>query len=89
MTPKENAKELTNKMFFTIVDVKNEETLRNYWDEAKNCALICIKNEYNQKRELLFNLKSCGIEFSEKFYLMRIQNLINEEKQVKEEINKL
>ena len=42
MTPKEKAQELVNKMFFSIVDRKNVRTLIDYWDEAKQCALICV-----------------------------------------------
>jgi len=53
---------------------------------AKKCALFCVENEYFGKRELLINLKSCGIGISEKAYLYRIQELIDEEAEVKQEI---
>jgi len=56
---------------------------------AKKCMSICVKNEYNSNRELLFNLKSSGIEISEKLYLSRLQGLIDEEKLLIEEIQKL
>ena len=47
MTPKEKAQELVNKMFFSIVDRKNVRTLTDYWDEAKQCSLICVDEAVN------------------------------------------
>ena len=41
----EKAKELVEKIFFTIVDAKNEQTLKLYWKESKQCALICVDEQ--------------------------------------------
>jgi len=79
MTPKEKAKELVEKY---------EKLMSSDWYK-KQCALIAVKNEYHSLRELLFNLRSCGVIESEKVYLVRLQNLIDEEKEVKQEIEKL
>lgn len=46
--PRQKAQELVDKMFFSIVDRKNERSMKMYWDEAKKCAKIAvgeIKNE--------------------------------------------
>lgn len=60
-----------------------------FMSHAKQCALLAIEREYNSLREQLFNLRSCGVIESEKTYLFRIQELIDEEKQIKQEIEKL
>ena len=65
--------------------IEEEESLGN----AKNCALICVENEYHAVREYLFDLMSCGVIESEKVYLVRLQTLIEEEQEVKTEIEKL
>jgi len=56
---------------------------------AKKCAIICVENEYNALREQLFNLRACGVIESSETYLKRIQYLIDEEAQVKHEIQQL
>lgn len=77
MKLKEKAKELVDDMYgFTF-------------EECRLNAIACVKNEYYSNRELLYNLKSSGIEISEKVYLSRIQGLIDEEKLLIEEIEKL
>lgn len=70
-----------------------------YWDAPRNeddiikdaikCAIISIENEYNALREQLFNFKACGILTNEKVYLFRLNELIEEEKQVKQELEKM
>ena len=96
MTPKEKAKELVCKMHNSencgIKHFPNE----NFCDcveinlfQSKQCALIAVENEYHSLREQLFNLKSCSVDIPEKVYLFRIQALINEEQEVKIEIQEL
>jgi len=58
-------------------------------EKSKKNAIFCVQNEYHSLRELLFELKSKGIEFSEKLYPALIQILIDEEKILKEEIEKI
>jgi hypothetical protein len=85
MTPKEKAEELYSKFEDNIQGIEGYE----WWESAKQCALIAVENEYNSLREQLFNLRSCRVITSEKVYLHRLDYLINEEKQVKIEIEKL
>lgn len=59
------------------------------FEQAKQCALICVETEYHSLREQLFNLRSCGLIPKENVYLHRLQELIDEEQQVKTEIEKL
>ena len=84
MEVKEKAKELVDK-FIAHTD--------SDWDndiiEAKQCALIAVENEYRSLRELLFDLRACRVIESEEVYLSRIQQLIDEEQEVKQEIEKL
>lgn len=84
MTPKEKAQELIHNIMF-------KDTSFNRVDRrvAKKCALICVENEYYSNRELLMHLKGSGVIENEKIYLGLLQNLIDEEKQVKQEIKKL
>jgi hypothetical protein len=56
---------------------------------SKKLAVLLIKNKYESNRELLFNLKSSGIEISGIVYLSKIQYLIDEERQMIEEIEKI
>ena len=42
MKSEEKARELITRMFYSIVDKKNDRTMRLYYDEAKQCALICV-----------------------------------------------
>lgn len=84
MNAKEKAKELVEK-YLNIVG-------RHYADciyYAKQCALISVEREYNSLRELLFNLRACGVIENEKTYLLRLDELIKEEQEVKQEIEKL
>ena len=83
MTPKEKAIELAEKMA-----IYHWTNVCNY-EEAKQCALIAVENEYNALREQLFNLRSCKVIENEKVYLTRLQQLIDEENQVKQELEKL
>jgi len=82
MSPKEKALELSIKMCSPL-DVFKPNLASN------KKALIAVENEYRSNRELLFNLKASGIDISEKVYLSRLQGLIDEEKEVKQEIEKL
>lgn len=56
---------------------------------AKQCANKSIEAECYMARELLFNLRASHVIENENVYLARIQNLIDLEKQVKSEIEKL
>ena len=56
---------------------------------AQRCAIISARNEYHASRELLFNLKSCGVNITEKVYLFRLYQLLNEEIDLIREIRKL
>jgi len=92
MTPKEKAVEIFNKFQHLA---HSDFHLQTGWDEAqrwenqKQCALICVENEYYSLREQLINLRSCGLIQNDKVYLHRLQELIDEEQQVKTEIEKL
>lgn len=83
MTPKEKAEELV----WTFGKCVND--LNMTYEQAKQCALIAVENEYHSLREMLFNLRSCHVIESENVYLNRLQELIDEEKQVKNEIELL
>ena len=83
---KEKAEKLFYKFFLIKDDVYNE--CRMHENEAKKCALIAVENEYFQKRELIYLLRS-NHAIDEKVYLHFIQHLIDEEKEVKKEIEKL
>jgi hypothetical protein len=52
----------------------------------KSVAIVIIKNEYKSNRELLFNLRSCGMVTTDNVYLARLQGLIDEENSIVEEI---
>ena len=82
MNAQDKAKELVEKydQTFTYLESKNK---------AKQCAVIAVENEYNSLRELLFNLRSVKVIENEKVYLYRLQELIDEEQEVKNEIEKL
>ena len=79
MTPKEKAIEIIDRFY---IEVK-------FYERAKQCALICVETEYHSLREQLFNLRSCGLIPNEKVYCHRLQELIDEEQQLKTEIEKL
>jgi hypothetical protein len=85
MTPKEKAEELIVKMSIHDRDVHPHFT--HYI--AKQCALIAVENEYKSNRELLFNLRSVRVIKNPTVYLARIDKLIKEEQEVKQEIDKL
>jgi len=87
MALKEKANELVEKYVEQLLDVGLYRG--DVLSDAKQCALICIGNEYYAVRELLFNLRSCRVIKSEKVYLIRIDELIKEEKELKKEIGKL
>jgi translation initiation factor 2B subunit (eIF-2B alpha/beta/delta family) len=90
MTPKEKAIELVDMFMEHTVEWDNvKEVAFDSEYHAKKCALIAVEKEYNSLRELLFNLKSCRVIESELTYLKRINDLIQEEQQVKQEIEKL
>jgi len=68
-----------------IVIVDTDEQLRN----AKRCAVISIQNEYHEKRELLILLRANRVIENSTTYLSHLDRLIEEEKQVKQEIQAL
>jgi hypothetical protein len=78
MTAKEKAQGVFYQMYFEVCST-----------DAKTCAIIAVKNEYHYLRELLFSLKSCAVITDERFYLYKIQQLIDEEQEVIIEIEKL
>ena len=86
MTPKEKAKELVEKYNDYL---QQEMQCIVYVNQAKKCALIAVENEYKALREQLFNFRSCGIIIGEKVYLTRLQQLIDEGNEVKQELEKL
>lgn len=71
----------------TIEQHKGVNVLRG--DYAKECAKISVEIEYHTSREIIFNLRACRVIENEKVYLARVQELIDLEKQVKQEIEKL
>jgi hypothetical protein len=84
MNYKEKAEELVER--FMLWKFQKCELSKQ---QAKQCALICVEIEYHSLREQLFNLRSCGLIPNEKVYCHRLQELIDEEQQVKTEIEKL
>ena len=96
MEAKEKALELFNKMnviHYVNLGGKNKNSkglpVSMHYSQIKKCAIICVENEYNALREQLFNLRACGVIESSETYLKRIQDLIDEEAQVKHEIQQL
>lgn len=73
----------TLPLYSTGVSIEEEIAI------AKKIAIMVIEKEYHSNRELLFNLRSCGVIESEKVYLSRLQNLIDEEKKVKQVIEEI
>lgn len=87
MNHKEKAEELIDRF---IQETRNRfESKSMSYRRAKQCALISISNEYESNKELILNLQSSGVIESEKVYLFKIAQLINEEKLIKQEIEKL
>lgn len=97
MTPKEKAKELFLKFndatfAYDSGDHSAEginESILLMVKEAKRCAIIAAENEYKEKRELLFLLRANKVIESEKTYWYYIQLMIDEENELKQEIEKL
>ena len=71
----------------------NVECLQDFdgmdYELAKQCALICVGNEYISLREQLLNLRSCKVIENGKTCLVRLKQLIDEEQEVKNHIEKL
>lgn len=83
------AVELFDKFMGFKMNPYNDIEMTYQTGTAKRNCLIAIENEYNSLREMLFNLRSCHVIESEKVYLHRLQELIDEEQKVKQEINLL
>jgi hypothetical protein len=81
MEAKEKAKELVDK-YWNHIPV-------NFFEEAKQCALIAVENEYYSLREMLIHFQGTKVINNENFYLKFLQKLIDEEQEVKQEIEKL
>lgn len=93
LNPKEKAEELKKEYLFMFHDMGDQHSYFTIGDNigflAIKCALIAVKNEYNSLREQLFNLRACRVIESEKVYLARLDELIKQETEIKEEILKL
>lgn len=96
MTAKEKAEELVTNYYNIVcepIPIEYRATRLGIHDKikkaAKRCALIVCENEYKSLREMLFNLRACKVIEPDSVYLHHIQNLIEEEKEVKQEIEKL
>lgn len=79
MTAREKAKELYDKHY----------AVSRVSMVAKMAAMITVENEYNSLREQLFDLRSYRFIVSERGYIARICQLIEGEKEVKNELEKL
>ena len=79
-TPQQEAKEIVAKFH----DPKEYST-----SKAKRWALIFIKDKYDFAKERLTFLKATGAIISQKTYLFRLNELTQEEKEIKQEIEKL
>jgi len=88
MTLKEKAKELFYNYNSKVSQEFNSDTFTSA-KIAKECAIICVKNEYEALRELLFNLKSSRVIENNNVYLHTVQNLIDQEKELLTEIENL
>lgn len=91
MTPKEKAEELVEKYLPEVRGADrydyNVDAMNIYI--AKQCAKIAVENEYKEKRELIFLLRSNYVITLEKTYIYYIELLNKEEQEVKQEIEKL
>ena len=85
MTPKEKAQELVEK----FTDIENEYNEYSDFKQAKQCALIAVENEYYSLREMLIHFQGTKVINGWNFYLKFLQKLIDEEQDVKQEIEKL
>lgn len=79
---KEKAKELVDKMRLGWLNTGT-------YFMSKQCALIAVENEYHSLREILIHFQSIKVINDENFYLKFLQKLIDEEQEVKQEIEKL
>jgi len=52
MKSKEKAKELVDKMFYSIVDYNSSRNLAMYWDEAKECASHAVDEVIRELEEM-------------------------------------
>lgn len=85
MTPKQlKAKELVDK-YQNLLFINVTEYQPDYQHESKQCALIAVENEYKSLKQQLFILRAKGLlSFeTEKDFLPHLQDLIEEEKQMK------
>ena len=75
------------RVAYEIIDkyLLTENEYKEYADiiQAKQCALICVENEYHSLREMLFSLRSSKVIESERVYLSRLEKLIELEQEVK------
>lgn len=83
----QKAEELFKKFYSVEFDDYNDDSFIDT-HMAKQCALIAIENEYHEKRELIFLLRT-NQAINDKVYLHFIQHLIDEEKEIKSELEKL
>jgi len=89
-----NVKEKIEKLIFDFspyVDYKGDDILseqEKMFKNAKECAIINVKNEYYWLREMLFELRACNTIANGKVYLARQDALINEEKRILDFIDK-
>lgn len=90
MKPQDKALKIFNTHYVSIMECGGDfgqEILISML--AIKASVITVKQEYKSAREVLFNLKSCTIIESEKVYLFRIQELINQENEIIYFLNKL
>jgi len=86
---KNKAIELVEKYIPITREFSHETGWQDDKETSKECALISVENEYKSLRELLFNLRSCSVIENEKVYLKRLQDLIDEEAEVKNQIKSI
>lgn len=86
---KEKAIELCQKFGTTTMRTNCNDGYTLPLEIAKKCALIAVENEYKSLREQLFNLRVCRVIENENTYLTRLQLLIDEESELKSEIEKI
>jgi len=87
---KEKSQQLYDEYFHHVFNDDSEASIGfDINDHIKHISLVSIEKEYKSNRELLFNLRSCGVIENEKVYLSRLQDLIDEEIVIKNEIDKL
>jgi hypothetical protein len=93
MKSEEKAQELFNKYFLLHESATDENGV---WilsalnkGLAKKCALIAVENEYYSLREMLIHFQGTKVINDGNFYLKFLQKLIDEEQDVKQEIEKL